>query len=82
MIQVVSLVGAFLILVPFALSQVGRMAVKSLPYQAMNLVGSAILTTVAIIGQQYGFILLEGVWAVMSGVGLNALLRSTPAGGR
>ena len=82
MIQAISLVGAFLILIPFALSQVGRMAVKSLPYQAMNLVGSAILTTVAIIGQQYGFILLEGVWAVMSGVGLSALLRSTPAGGR
>lgn len=82
MIQIISLVGAFLILIPFALSQLGRMAVKSFPYQAMNLLGSAILTTVAIIGRQYGFILLEGVWAVMSGVGLNALLRSAPAGGR
>ena len=82
MIQVVSLVGAFLILIPFALSQVGRMPVKSFPYQAMNLVGSAILTTVAIIGRQYGFILLEGVWAVMSCVGLSSLLRAAPAGGR
>lgn len=82
MIQIVSLVGAFLILVPFALSQLGRMPVKSFPYQAMNLIGSAILTTIAIIGRQYGFILLEGVWAVMSVVGLGALLRSAPAGGR
>lgn len=76
MIQVVSLAGAFLILIPFALSQLGRMAVKSLPYQAMNLAGSAMLTTVAVIGHQYGFILLEGVWAIMSAFGLRALLRT------
>jgi hypothetical protein len=80
MIQLASLAGAILILVPFTLSQLGRMAVRSLPYQAMNLVGSATLTTVAIIERQYGFILLEGVWAAMSAVGLGTLLR--PASGQ
>lgn len=76
MIQLASLVGAVLILIPFALSQLGRMAVRSLPYQGMNLVGSATLTTVAIIEHQYGFILLEGVWAVMSLVGLASVRKA------
>lgn len=70
MIQIVSIVGALLILLPFGGSQLGRMSTESLAYQVMNLVGAALLTTVAIIESQYGFILLEGTWTVMSAIGL------------
>ena len=70
MIQLVSIAGALLILVPFAGSQLGRLSTESLPYQFMNLVGAAGLTTVAVIEVQYGFILLEGTWTVMSAIGL------------
>lgn len=73
--QAVSLAGAFLILLPFALSQLGRLAVKSPTYQLLNLAGSALLTAVAVLGRQYGFILLEGVWALMSAIGLARSLR-------
>ncbi|HEU4570046.1 MAG TPA: hypothetical protein VFS07_05685 [Gemmatimonadales bacterium] len=77
--QVVSLVGALLILLPFAASQVGRLPVRSVAYQVLNLAGSALLTWVAVAGRQYGFILLEATWAVMSAVGLVRALRPDPA---
>jgi hypothetical protein len=79
MIQVLSVAGALLILLPFAGSQLGRLSPHSLAYQLMNLVGAASLTTVAVIEVQYGFILLEGVWTIMSIVGLwKVLARQAP----
>jgi hypothetical protein len=68
--QTVSVLGAVLILLPFAASQVGRMKTTSLAYQLLNLIGSGALTVVAVLERQYGFILLEGTWAAMSLVGV------------
>jgi hypothetical protein len=68
--QTISLIGAFLILLPFTLSQLNRLAVRSVPYQLMNLLGSGLLEVVALVEKQYGFILLEGVWAAVSLWGL------------
>ena len=68
--QVIGLVGALLILAPFAASQVGRMRIMSYSYQLTNFAGASILTVIAVLERQYGFILLEGVWALMSLVGL------------
>lgn len=68
--QVVSVLGAVLILLPFAASQLGQMRTMSLAYQLLNLIGSTALAIVAVLERQYGFILLEGTWAVVSVVGL------------
>ena len=76
--QIVGVLGALLILLPFAGVQLGRLQPSSILYQVMNLAGATLLTVVAILERQYGFILLEGVWALMSLVGLRRLL----AGGR
>lgn len=76
MTQLISLVGAVLVLIPFAATQLGRMRTETRPYQAMNFVGSGALTAVALMDRQYGFILLEGTWAIMSAIGLMRVLRS------
>ena len=74
--QLISIAGAFLILIPFAASQLGRLRTMSWSYQVLNFVGASALTGVAILERQYGFILLEGVWAAMSLVGMRRVWRS------
>lgn len=74
--QVVQVVGALLILAAFAAVQFDRMRPDSQLYLALNLGGSAILAVLAVIGSQWGFVLLETVWAIVSAWGLVAALRS------
>ena len=76
MVQAISIAGAVLILLPFAASQFGKLATTTLAYQLMNLIGSAALTAVAVIESQYGFILLEGTWAIVSAAGLARVVSS------
>ena len=64
--QVISMVGAVLILAAYTGHQYGRLDPTRAPYHWLNLVGSVVLTVVAFRGQQWGFVLLEGVWAVVS----------------
>lgn len=68
--QVVQILGALLILAAFVLSQRRLLDPESLPYLVPNLVGSAALAVDAYVGSQWGFVLLEGVWALVSAVGV------------
>jgi hypothetical protein len=73
--QVVQVAGALLILVAFAAAQFGKLDVESKPYLWLNLVGSIILAVLALHEEQWGFLLLEGVWAIVSAYSLLKTMR-------
>ncbi len=64
--QLISVAGALLVLVAYAGQQMGVIDRTNPLYSWMNLIGSLVLTVIAFRGQQWGFMLLEGVWAIVS----------------
>lgn len=64
--QVTQIFGALCILAAFVAAQLGWLGTGSWSYLMLNLVGSAILAVLAWVDTQWGFLLLEGVWAIVS----------------
>ena len=75
MLQVISVLGALAILGAFAANLFGWIQPSNLWYSVANFLGSAVLTVVAVIDQQLGFLLLEGTWALVSLWGIFSALR-------
>ena len=75
MLQVISVLGALAILAAFAANLFGWIQPSNLWYSVANFLGSAVLTVVAVIDQQLGFLLLEGTWALVSLWGIFSALR-------
>jgi hypothetical protein len=73
---VIQIVGSLLVLAGFALAQWGILDPKSLWYLVLNVVGSGILAVDAAVEAQWGFLLLEGVWAIVSLLSLIGVLRA------
>ena len=64
--QLVSLVGAAMILAAYVAYQRGRMGREDRVYNLLNFVGSGLLTWIAAVDRRWGFIILEGSWALLS----------------
>ena len=65
-IQAVALLGSLAVLAAYGASQIRSLSAASLNFILLNLAGSSALAIVAIIERQWGFLLLEGVWALVS----------------
>jgi hypothetical protein len=78
LLQAVSVLGALAILGAYAANLLGWIGAANLSYSVANLIGSAILTFIALVDQQLGFIVLEGVWALVSLWGVIQVLRAKP----
>ena len=64
--QLLSLVGAVLVLIAFIALQLGRMDRQDVAFNLLNFFGSAALAWVAIADRRLGFIVLEVAWAAFS----------------
>jgi hypothetical protein len=74
-LQVISVFGSLAILAAFVANQRGWISTSQLSYAVANFVGAAVLTVVAIVDQQVGFILLQGTWTLVSVIGIVGILR-------
>jgi hypothetical protein len=66
----IQFIGAIAVLVPFVLLLFGLMGRQDRAYLWLNLGGSLLLTADAWLEQQWGFVLLQVVWAAVTAWGL------------
>jgi hypothetical protein len=64
------ILGAVMILMAFALAQFRGLDRHSFPYLGLNLAGGVILTVVAAMNRDWGFMLLQVTWALVALWGL------------
>lgn len=76
--QVVSLIGAFLILLAYALETLKPGYLSRWTFQFLNAGGALGLLISAVVNVQYGFIVLEGVWFLISLLALVRLALGKP----
>lgn len=66
LVEYCQVAGALLVLAGFAGEQLGRLDARSLTYLLLNIVGAGTLAVVAYVDRDWGFLLLEGSWAIIS----------------
>ena len=78
-LQLLSVVGALMVLLAYGLIQSGVWRELDAGYLALNIVGSLLLGIVAIADQRIGFILLEFAWAGLGLVGVARAIKARKA---
>ncbi len=68
--QHLQIAAALLLLAAFGVSQTRLLHAKSLVYLLCNTIGSEVLAMAAWAGHQWGMLILEGGWSLISAAGL------------
>jgi fluoride ion exporter CrcB/FEX len=76
LLQIISVVGALMILTAYGLNLGGVWRELHAGYLACNIVGALLLGIVAIVDQRAGFILLEFAWVGLGFVGVARAVRA------
>jgi hypothetical protein len=66
----VQILGALFILAAFGLAQARVLSPQAQAYLVLNVVGASVLAVDAYVERQWGFLLLEGAWALIAAAGL------------
>ena len=74
--QAIQLIGALIVLSGFIANQRFGLSSDSVWFVLANAVGTTILAIVAGVNGDLGFLLLEGVWAIVSFFSLARILRA------
>lgn len=69
-IDLLGFVGVSLILLAYFLQVTNKLTVDNLPYLLLNLVGACLACAASWLIAYYPFVILEGVWAAISGLAL------------
>jgi hypothetical protein len=78
--QTVQIIGALLVLACFLLAQVDVLDQGAYTYLVPNALGSAGMAATAVLTREWGFVFLEGVWALVSLWGIAGRLRHPRSG--
>ena len=82
--QLIQVVGALFVLAGFVLAQLRLWTTDSWGYLLLNVAGAGILAWIALVDRQWGFLLLEGVWTIVTLASILLKLRgasATPSNG-
>ena len=69
-VDLIGFLGVSLILLAYFLNLNGKLAPEELAYILMNFIGASLACLASILMVYYPFILLEGIWTIVSGVAL------------
>jgi hypothetical protein len=75
MTDLLQILGALAVLGAFLATQLGRLHPRAVPYLVVNALGAGLLAVLALLGRDWGFLLLEGVWSSVSVASLVARRR-------
>ena len=59
-------IGAFIVLVPFIMGQIHKWKDTYFIYDFMNFLGSLMLMIYAMLGASWPFVILNGIWSLVS----------------
>jgi hypothetical protein len=68
--DLIGFIGVFILLVAFLLNLLGKLTQQSYGYLILNFIGAGLACLASVLINYLPFVILEGVWALVSLIGL------------